>query len=116
MGGFKSKRHVREGDRLDQWLRKHKDLPVLVTGDFNAPYYSHNLNLQGMTNAHRNAGVGWHLTFPAAFPVVALDHTLGNEKIEFYIYETYESGCSTHKAQIARFSTVVQQDTNVVVR
>jgi endonuclease/exonuclease/phosphatase (EEP) superfamily protein YafD len=96
--------HRREGEELAAWLAGHDDLPVVVAGDFNAPRQSSNLrSLPGMTLAYDVAGQGPHLTFPTWFPLVGIDHTLGNRFIEFRSYTAFNAGFSDHKAQLVRF-------------
>ena len=53
-----------------------------------------------MTLAYDVVGRGPHLTFPTAFPLVGIDHTLGNRHIEFRWYTTFDAGFGKHKAQI----------------
>ncbi|KAA3598720.1 MAG: hypothetical protein DWQ06_11200 [Calditrichaeota bacterium] len=92
--------HLKESELLNKWISSKNELPILISGDFNAPFYSSNLNLSGMRNAHSEVGIGFHLTFPRAFPVWGIDHTLGNEKVRFQNYETINFGFSDHKGQL----------------
>jgi endonuclease/exonuclease/phosphatase (EEP) superfamily protein YafD len=95
--------HHEERDRLLKWIATHNDAPVVVAGDFNAPPYSHNMRLEGLHDAHRDAGRGPHLTFPAALPVWGIDHVLGNARVQFSDYRLLEAGPSDHRPQYARF-------------
>jgi len=100
---MKSVWHVSERDRLENWLASHRDEPVILDGDFNAPWNSHNLRINGLDNAHLASGAGPHLTFPRAYPIWGLDHVLGTAPIEFLSYRLKDTGFSDHCAQIGRF-------------
>lgn len=95
--------HRRESDRLSAWLDAHRGDAVVVAGDFNAPVGAHNLRLPGLTHGHDVAGSGVHRTFPAMFPLWAIDHTLGNARVRFSSYRTIDTGSSDHRAQLAEF-------------
>lgn len=102
----KSARHVGEMDDLRQWIQnkqKQHGLPIIIAGDFNAPYYSHNLKFPGFNNAHQAAGKGLHLTFPAAFPIFGLDHIFATQQIKLLSYQTLKTRYSDHYAQLLRF-------------
>ncbi|MDA0590454.1 MAG: endonuclease/exonuclease/phosphatase family protein [Planctomycetota bacterium] len=100
---MKSAWHVKERALLESWLARHRSEPVILGGDFNAPWNSHNLRINGLDNAHLSSGAGPHLTFPRAFPVCGLDHILGTAPIEFLSYRILDTGYSDHCAQIGRF-------------
>lgn len=95
--------HVKERELLETWLARHRDEPVILGGDFNAPWNSHNLRINGLDNAHLASGAGPHLTFPRAYPIWGLDHILGTAPIEFLSYRILDTGYSDHCAQIGRF-------------
>ena len=99
--------HNYEGDLLQGWLQRHADVPVVVAGDFNSPYYSRNVSLDGTVHAHLEGGTGPHLTFPRGFPVFGLDHVLGNHHIAFRSYEIIDAGFSDHLGQLVRFEVRV---------
>lgn len=100
---MKSAWHVKERDLLESWLARHRSEPVILGGDFNAPWNSHNLRINGLDNAHLASGAGPHLTFPRAYPIWGLDHILGTAPIEFLSYRILDTGYSDHCAQIGRF-------------
>ena len=100
---MKSAWHVKERDLLETWLARHRDEPVILGGDFNAPWNSHNLRINGLDNAHLASGAGPHLTFPRAYPIWGLDYVLGTAPIEFLSYRLLDTGYSDHCAQIGRF-------------
>lgn len=100
---YKASWHLKETELLNQWILEKGNSPILVSGDFNAPFYSSNLKLIGLQNAHFEAGNGFHLTFPRIFPIVGIDHTLGNSKIKFLDYKTVDFGFSDHKGQLFTF-------------
>jgi endonuclease/exonuclease/phosphatase (EEP) superfamily protein YafD len=100
---MKSAWHVKERDLLETWLTRHRDEPVILGGDFNAPWNSNNLRINGLDNAHLASGAGPHLTFPRAYPIWGLDHILGTAPIEFLSYRILDPGFSDHCAQIGRF-------------
>ena len=103
-GGPNAANHRGERDRLAAWLEAHRDVPVIVAGDFNAPMGAHNLRLPGMKHAHLAAGSGLHRTFPASWPLWGIDHTFGNERVRFVSYQTVDTGLSDHRAQVARLT------------
>ena len=102
--GRQARRHVTEGNLLKGWMGQHSSDPVIIAGDFNAPYYSRYFRLPHMHNAHREAGHGLHKTFPANFPVWGIDHSFGNQYIKFHSYDVSPAGFSDHLAQLVRFS------------
>lgn len=99
----KAARHLDERNRLEAWLARHRDEPVILGGDFNAPWNSHNLRIAGLDNAHLSSGAGPHLTYPRAFPIWGQDHVLGTLPVEFLSYRLLDTGYSNHFAQIGRF-------------
>lgn len=104
---WKANRHRIEKLRLTDWLEKNQHLPVIVAGDFNAPAGSFNLKFPSLQSAHTVAGSGSNLTFPSTLPIWGIDHTLGNQKIQFLNYKSLRLPYSDHCAQLATF-TVAQ--------
>lgn len=100
---YQSARHVSERDQIESWLARHQDEPVILGGDFNAPWNSHNLRINGLDNAHLAVGAGPHLTYPRIYPIWGVDHILGTAPIEFLSYRLLDTGFSDHCAQIGRF-------------
>lgn len=100
----KAKWHLQEGILLRSWIESKSEIPVLISGDFNSPYYSENLDFLGMKNAYFEVGNGFHLTFPTIFPIWGIDHTFGNSKINFHSYKTLNLGFSDHKCQLFEFN------------
>lgn len=100
------RRHQTEHELLTQWLGCNADsaMPTLIAGDFNAPGNGHNLRFANYKNAQRQCGQGLHLTFPAKFPIVGIDHVLGNEHIQFQSCEILDTGISDHRAMLVKFS------------
>lgn len=105
-------RHVSEGALLKGWLLQHQEDPVLIAGDFNAPYYAPVMQLPGISNAHLKAGRGLHRTFPAYFPVWGIDHMLMNGFLKPVSYEVFDAGFSDHLAQLGRFEFETQGAVN----
>ena len=95
--------HVEEREKLETWLYQHQTVPVVLGGDFNAPWNSHNLRISGLDNAHLSTGAGPHLTFPRTYPIWGRDHILATSRIEFLSYRILNTGFSDHRAQIGRF-------------
>ena len=96
----KASRHRNEKEYLDQWLMKRQSIPTIVAGDFNAPANSYNVRFANLNHAHRQAGVGPHLTFPRAFPFIGIDHVLVSEQIETRSSTIVDAGFSDHRAQL----------------
>ncbi len=95
--------HRKERDLLESWLEGRGDDPVIVAGDFNAPSLSFNTRFDGYCNAHFSAGKGFHLTFPRRSPVLGIDNVLGNGRIRFQEYRTFDAGFSDHRGQVCEF-------------
>jgi len=99
----KCSRHAEEREQLELWLSRHTNEPIVLGGDFNAPWNSHNLRINGLDNAHLATGSGPHLTFPRTYPIWGRDHILATAPIEFLSYRILDTGFSDHRAQIGRF-------------
>jgi len=99
----KCTQHVEERAQLELWLAHHRNEPVVLGGDFNAPWNSHNLRINGLDNAHLATGSGPHLTFPRKYPIWGRDHILATTPIDFLSYRIFDTGFSNHRAQIGRF-------------
>ena len=106
MARYKARRHMRERDRLDDWLADRAVGPIVIAGDFNAPSGSYGLRIAGFESAHGACGRGLHLTFPAALPMIGIDHVLGNSGIRFRDYRLAWRDYSDHAAQITAFDPV----------
>ena len=101
---WKASRHREERERLEEWLRVRLEGDrVLVAGDFNAPERTWNTRIPGLTIAHEAAGAGFGWTWPGRFPLFRIDHVLGRG-VDFCSYETFDSGFSDHRGQVARFT------------
>jgi endonuclease/exonuclease/phosphatase (EEP) superfamily protein YafD len=100
---YKSAWHFAERDDLTSSIRAHRSSAIVVGVDFNAPRYSTNVAIDGIHNAHLDAGSGAHLSIPARFPIWGLDHTIGNDRIIFTDYRLIDTGFSDHRAQLVRF-------------
>jgi endonuclease/exonuclease/phosphatase (EEP) superfamily protein YafD len=107
---YKSLRHTREFDALSDWISSRGDVPVVIAGDFNAPINSRNLRFKDFESAHRVAGSGFQLTFPAKFPVWGIDHVLGNDRVKFTSYKILKTSYSDHCAQLFEFSFANDND------
>lgn len=103
-------RHIAEGELLKGWVLQHQEHPVIVSGDFNAPYYAKVLDLPGMSNAHLESGGGFHRTFPRSYPVWGIDHTLVSQPIDVFAYEFFDAGFSDHLAQLMYFGFTKEQE------
>ena len=99
----KAARHRQEKMHLDRWLNAQAPAASIIAGDFNAPANSFNLKFKHTTHAHRQSGNGPHLTFPRNFPVIGIDHIVGNSKITFTQYKIIDLGFSDHRAQLTKF-------------
>ncbi len=105
----KAAMHREEHRELRSWLDQYGDMPVVIAGDFNAPANTGNLRFPGFKNAQRECGEGFHLTFPAKYPIFGIDHVLGNDGVELYSYEVLETGHSDHRAQVAKFRILARR-------
>jgi endonuclease/exonuclease/phosphatase (EEP) superfamily protein YafD len=104
--GYKAKWHLEENQLLNAWIARHSDHPIVVAGDFNAPFGAAGRRLAGLHSAHAASGSGLNLSFPRKQPVWDIDHTLGNDRIRFLGYTNEDLGFSDHRAQLVRFAII----------
>ena len=78
--------------------------PILIAGDFNAPESGPAFKILGKRfhSAFRQAGTGFGLTFPSAFPLARIDHALGTKEVLFTRYRTQHFG-SDHLGLVVDF-------------
>lgn len=99
----KAARHINERHRLETWAAA-QTVPVIVAGDFNAPYGSVGARIQGFHSSHHQAGKGPLLTFPSELPLLGIDHIQGNAQIQFHSSLVLAADFSDHLPQVADFS------------
>jgi vancomycin resistance protein VanJ len=79
--------------------------PDIVVGDFNSPRRSRALSAlpEGYVHAYDAVGRGWSYTWPAWFPVYAIDQCIVGSRIEPVHYELRTALCSDHRRQVLTF-------------
>lgn len=98
-----AQQQIKQAEDLVEVLSRY-EAPVLIAGDFNAPYTGPALKVLGSRyqSAFPAAGRGLELTFPALFPLARIDHVLGSEKIYFSNLYSKDFG-SDHLGLVANF-------------
>ncbi len=86
---------------LDAIDASPKDIPLIVSGDFNTPRNSLYVEKirQRLKSAHEAAGRGFGYSWPMPFPMWALDHTFVNECLVVSKYRLHYFMLSDHAAQ-----------------
>jgi endonuclease/exonuclease/phosphatase (EEP) superfamily protein YafD len=87
--------------RTKQW----SDMPTLLVGDFNTPIDSNHVGLlrNELTHASTDVGQGYLPTWPAHFPIMQIDHILGNDKIKFLQAKAAWTWRSDHRPLVVDF-------------
>lgn len=81
-----------------------EELPFIVCGDLNStPYnWSYRHVSQGLRSATSTLGIGRAATYPASFPLVAVDHILASDDWLPVSARVFDSGLSDHRVVEAR--------------
>ncbi|MFT5527238.1 MAG: vancomycin resistance protein VanJ [Pirellulaceae bacterium] len=87
--------------RTEQW----SDMPTLLVGDFNTPVDSNHVGLlrTKLTHAFKDVGHGYLPTWPAPFPIMQIDHVMGNEKVTFLRASAEWTWRSDHRPLVVEF-------------
>jgi endonuclease/exonuclease/phosphatase (EEP) superfamily protein YafD len=101
--GYKARWHRGEIERLNAWIARHSKEPIIAAGDFNAPHGAVGTRLPALRSAHAVSGSALNLSFPRKLPIWDIDHSLGNDRVEFLGYTSEDMGYSDHRAQFVRF-------------
>jgi endonuclease/exonuclease/phosphatase family metal-dependent hydrolase len=90
--------------RVADMLQEYR--PHLVLGDFNTPRHSSHLTppAKGYRHAYWVAGKGWSYSWPAIFPMLAIDHALISDSVTLHRYRLANTLLSDHRPQILEFS------------
>ena len=93
-------------DDLVDLLKKYRDEPLVIAGDFNTPVNSvrYGEMRQQTRNAFEAAGEGLRETWPVVLPVLALDQIWGNDRIQWLRCRHGWSARSDHRPVIAEFT------------
>lgn len=75
--------------------------PDLIVGDFNAPRRSVSLSRlpEGYRHAYYEAGKGWSYTWPAQFPLWAIDQCIVGPRLQAVRYDLVTTEFSDHRMQ-----------------
>ncbi len=93
----------RQGETILKLLKSYS-VPALVGGDFNAPLGTPLAQylLSGRAEAYDTAGVGYGYTYPAAFPILKIDHLMSPSELRPLRAWTVDVG-SDHRALVADY-------------
>lgn len=80
--------------------------PDFVVGDFNAPRRSRLLSTlpEGFAHAYNQAGRGWSYTWPARFPLWAIDQCIVGPRVQALRYDLVTTRLSDHRMQVLDFA------------
>jgi endonuclease/exonuclease/phosphatase (EEP) superfamily protein YafD len=92
-------------DRLREIMAENSGRPFLLLGDFNTPHGSQFFRAwrQVGADAFESAGRGCAATWPAAFPVLSIDHLWSSPRLKAVRCELHSSWRSDHRAIVAEF-------------
>lgn len=82
--------------------------PDIVVGDFNMTRASASLAVlfPELAHAYDQAGHGYGATFPRAFPLYHLDHTLLAETVRAVDYDLVDPGIGRHRIQVVEIAII----------
>lgn len=103
----KSHQHVDERTGIEAWANKQPaNTAILMAGDFNAPTKTVGVRFSQFTNSHLIASTNSLLTFPADWPMLGIDHVLGNNQVDFTKSEVFQNESSDHHYRRVEFGVL----------
>ena len=87
-------------ERIVRMMEQHS--PDIVLGDFNSPRRSRALARlpAGFRHAYEAAGTGWSATWPARFPLLAIDQAIVGSRLTVRSYRLITTRISDHRLQV----------------